>query len=68
MENWAVDLANVGAIYPWQGSEKPMALAGVIAWLGWHVLQARNEAREFEEDIAAHGSDEQIRQALDRDV
>ena len=38
-ENWAVDLADVGAIYPMQGWEVPMTIIGVLFWLGWHVVQ-----------------------------
>jgi hypothetical protein len=36
--DWAVDLAEVGAIYPFQGWELAMTIAGVIFWLGWHRL------------------------------
>ena len=32
-ENWAVDLADVGAIYPMQGWEVPMTIIGVLFWL-----------------------------------
>ena len=67
METWAVDLAEIGAIYPWQGSEKIMVLVAVIAWLVWHVVQARAESREYAEDIAKHGSTENIRASLDKE-
>jgi len=48
-ENWAVDLAEVGAIYPMQGWEVQMTIVGVIFWLGWHRLQFVAESREYEE-------------------
>ena len=35
-QSWAVDLAEVGAIYPFQGYEVLMTVVGVIFWLGWH--------------------------------
>ena len=63
--DWAVDLANVGAVYPWQGLEVIMVLLGVIAWIAWHVIQIRQENAEFGEDIDRHGSPESIRRALD---
>ena len=47
-ENWAVDMADVGAIYPFQGWEVPMVIVGVAFWLGWHVLQMRAESEELE--------------------
>ncbi|MGY8844804.1 MAG: hypothetical protein ACKVJV_06635 [Gammaproteobacteria bacterium] len=46
-QSWAVDLAEVGAIYPFQGYEVLMTVVGVIFWLGWHWLQFRNENEEL---------------------
>jgi hypothetical protein len=46
-QSWAVDLAEVGAIYPFQGYEVLMIVVGVIFWLGWHWLQFRNENEEL---------------------
>ena len=39
VSTWAVDLANVGPIYPWQGSELILAIAGVAFWILWHIIQ-----------------------------
>ncbi|HEX9905839.1 MAG TPA: hypothetical protein VGA77_12815 [Propylenella sp.] len=63
--DWAVDLANVGAVYPWQGLEVIMVLLAVVGWIAWHVIQIRQENAEFGEDIARHGSTESIRRSLD---
>jgi hypothetical protein len=48
MTSWAVDLANVGAIYPFQGTEVLLVLLGVIFWLSFHVVQIRQENEELE--------------------
>ncbi|EFO29901.1 conserved hypothetical protein [Roseibium sp. TrichSKD4] len=48
-ENWAVDLANVGAMYPFQGLEMPMVIAGVIFWLAWHRIQFVEEGKHLEQ-------------------
>ena len=50
MESWAVDLSTVGAIYPFQGSEVLMVIIGLVFWIGWHVLQTRQESAEIEAD------------------
>lgn len=42
-ESWAVDLAEVGPIYPLQGWEFVTVAVGVIFWLGWHVVQFQRE-------------------------
>lgn len=61
---WAVDLADVGAVYPWQGLELIMVIVAVAAWILWHILQLREEKEEFESDIAEYGSKESIIKAL----
>ena len=63
--SWAVDLANVGAVYPWQGLEVIMVLIAVAAWIIWHIIQISQENREFVDDIKAYGKPDQIRKALD---
>lgn len=48
VESWAVDLAELGAIYPFVGSEVLLVVLTVIAWIGWHVWQMRHEKEEEE--------------------
>ena len=38
-DSWAVDLAEVGAVYPFQGSEGLMVVLGVVFWIAWHRIQ-----------------------------
>lgn len=47
-ENWAVDLAEVGAIYPFQGWEIVMTVLGVAFWLGFHRIQYVRESEHLE--------------------
>jgi hypothetical protein len=65
MTTWAVDLANVGPVYPWIGLELIMVLVAVALWILWHIVQIRQENAEFEEDIRRYGDRESIRRALD---
>ncbi|MBE9476333.1 MAG: hypothetical protein IME92_04250 [Proteobacteria bacterium] len=64
-ENWAVDLADVGAIYPFQGLEVPMVIAGVAFWLWWHIIQSRRETAHMEK-VMKMGDPEKIAKMLDR--
>ena len=64
-ENWAVDLANVGAVYPFQGWEVVMTVLGVIFWLGWHRIQFVAESKELEDAVNSHNS-EAATQAIER--
>ena len=43
ISGWAVDLADVAAVYPWQGAEVIMVIVGVVFWLAWHVWQLKTE-------------------------
>ncbi len=47
LDSWAVDLAEVGAVYPLQGWEFPMVIVCVVFWLGWHVIQMKREKEHF---------------------
>ena len=67
MGNWAVDLKDVGAIYPMQGLEVVMAIIGIILWLGWHVWQFKHENATLADEVAKHGSEENRKSALDSD-
>ena len=49
LSNWAVDLKDVGAIYPMQGWELPMVIAGVALWIVWHIWQIGHENAELRE-------------------
>ena len=51
IDSWAVDLAEVGTVYPFQGAEGVMAIVGIALWIGWHVWQIRAENAEIEEDL-----------------
>ena len=62
---WAVDLKDVGAVYPLLGWETIMVLIAVALWILWHILQIRQENADFADDIKRYGSKESIKKALD---
>ena len=47
LDSWAVDLKDVSAVYPFQGSEFLLFVIGLAFWIGWHILQYRIEAQEM---------------------
>lgn len=63
---WAVDLADMGAVYPWVGAEMIMVLVAVLLWLLWHVVQFREENHEYAEDVKRYGNREALQKALDQ--
>ncbi len=63
--SWAVDLNDVGAIYPFQGTETVMVILGVLFWIGWHVMQIRQEEAEIAAEMAAEKRDDAARKLID---
>lgn len=63
--NWAVDLADVGAVYPFQGWEVVMTIIGVIFWLGWHRIQFKRE-REHLENVQELSETDKIHESVKR--
>jgi len=51
VESWAVDLANIGPIYPMVGTEGILVILGVVFWIGWHIWQIKSENRTYAQDM-----------------
>lgn len=64
LESWAVDLAEVGAVYPFQGAEVLMVIIGVVLWIAWHIWQLKNEARELETEVR-NATKEKLKKSID---
>ncbi|MGB3315486.1 MAG: hypothetical protein WBB85_13815 [Albidovulum sp.] len=64
-DSWAVDLAEVGAIYPFQGYEGLMVILGLAFWIGWHIVQFRSESKHLDK-VAKLGDPDKIAKAMDR--
>lgn len=65
IETWAVDLAEVGPIYPFQGTEVILVIVAVLLWLGWHALQMVSERRENAEKVRLYGDRESLEHVVD---
>ena len=66
-ENWAVDLAEVGAIYPFQGTEVWMTVIAVAFWLIWHFIQLRRENAEYKRIASTqHTTREEREKSIER--
>ncbi len=65
VESWAVDLADVGAIYPMVGSEVILVIIGVAFWIFWHVWQIKHESATYDAEVEKYGSPEAVQKALD---
>ncbi|MFY0311024.1 hypothetical protein ACFMBG_14115 [Leisingera sp. D0M16] len=64
-DSWAVDLAEVGAVYPFQGSEGLMVVLGVVFWIAWHRIQFVREGAHLEK-AKRMGDTEKIHNLLEK--
>ena len=65
LDSWAVDLKDVGAIYPFQGSEVIMVIIGVVFWIGFHIVQMRQEHAEIADEMADDQRGERAKKMID---
>lgn len=66
VESWSgADLSQLGPIYPMVGTEFILFILGLIFWIGYHVMTAGIEKREFEADEAAARSPERLQRVFD---
>jgi len=65
MTSWAVDLKDVGAIYPFQGTEVLLVILGLAFWIGWHILQTKQESAEIDADLKADKRGEEAKKLID---
>ena len=66
IDSWAVDLADVAAVYPFQGTEVAMVIVGVAIWIGWHIWQIRHENRQINEEVAKMRQPGALKDAIDK--
>ena len=65
IDSWAVGQKDVGAIYPFQGSEGALVVIGVVTWIAWLVWCIRWERIDHQDKIDKYGDDANLKQALD---
>jgi hypothetical protein len=66
LTSWAVDLKDVGAIYPFQGTEVALVILGFVFWIGWHVIQMRQENAEIAKEQRSDERGDDARRAIGR--
>lgn len=64
IDTWAVDLANVGPLYPMVGSEVVLWIIGMAFWVIWHIWQGRFEIRTYGEDMQILQKEGNVERAL----
>ena len=64
VESWGGKIADIGPIYPMVGTEGLLVVIGVAFWIVWHVIQAKRENRDYEDQIRKYGSPESLKRLI----
>ncbi len=59
-------LAEMGALYPFQGSEGLLVILCTAFWLAWHIWQLKSESDECNIEIKEIKGKAEVNKALDR--
>jgi len=65
VDSWTGNISEIGAVYPFVGLETPLMIAGIVFWIGWHIVQARRESRELDEEVQKFGNAKTMHKVLD---
>lgn len=56
VENWSGNIDEIGAIYPFAGSEVLLVILCALFYVGWQVIVSRRESREWQESANKYSS------------
>lgn len=65
-ENWSGEIADIGAIYPFEGTETLMWIVGLVLWVAWHYMQLIAENKQLAEQ-EAFLTDEVLRKRVEKE-
>jgi hypothetical protein len=64
-ENWAGTITDIGPMYPFVGTEMLWFILGLVFWIGWHIIQAKRETRDYAEEVKRFGDPASLRKVVD---
>ena len=64
IESWGGTITDIGPMYPMVGTEGLLVIIGVAAWIVWHVIQAKRENRDYEEQVRKYGGRESLKRLI----
>ena len=64
IETWNMNLLDIGAMYPFPGTEGLWAFIGIATWIIWHLIQIRGENKVYKEDEELFDKPERLKAAM----
>lgn len=64
IETWNQSMLDIGAMYPFPGTEMIWVIIGLATWIGWHVIQFKSENRLYEEEEKSFENKDKLMAAM----
>ncbi len=65
LETWNMNLLDIGAMYPFPGTETLLATIGIVSWIIWHIMQIRSENAALEEEKKLFSDKAKLKKAME---
>lgn len=64
VETWNQNLLDIGAMYPFPGTEVLWVVIGLVTWILWHVIQYKSENRVYSEEEKSFENETRLMAAM----
>jgi hypothetical protein len=64
IESWNQNLLDIGAMYPFPGTEALWVIIGLATWIIWHVVQYMGENRVYTEEEKSFENEARLHSAM----
>jgi len=64
IETWNQNLLDIGAMYPFPGTEVLWVVIGLVTWILWHVIQYKSENRVYSEEEKSFENENRLMAAM----
>ncbi len=64
IETWNQSMLDIGAMYPFPGTEMIWVIIGLATWIGWHVIQFKNENKTYAEEEKSFENKDKLMAAM----
>ncbi len=67
IENWQGTMTEVGALYPFVGTEFVWFVVCVALWIAWHIVQTSRENRQYEDEVKRFGGADSLKRLVGKE-
>jgi hypothetical protein len=65
IETWNMNLLEIGALYPFPGTEVLLTLIGLGSWIVWHIIQIKAENAALDKEKRNFSDKAKLKKAMD---